>query len=1089
MKKRLFFLATFLLTLLYGVTFAQERTVSGTVTGEGGDSLPGATVQIKGTTTGVVTDLDGKFKLSVPDADGTMLVISFVGMDNKEVEVGNQSIIDVVMSDAVELSEVVITALGFIEKRDNLGGSSVKIDAAAVAKSGEVGLIDGMAGRAAGVQIVKSSGDVGAGSYIQIRGQSSLSGGVQPLIVVDGVPIFNSSIGGGTAGVVQQSRMNDISSDDIENIEILKGASASALWGSRAANGVILITTKQGKAGKMKVTFRSTYSSDQINKNHPLQNTFGQGFNGNYSPTTGFSWGDKISERSGGADVVDQSSTYFLGDQTGTKYYPIVQKNDQTIFQDENFNKVFQTGSFWENSVAVSGGNDKATVYASISNLDQSGIIRNSDYSRTTLRANSTMKFGKKAALKTKFMYAKTKSNRIQRGSNLGGLFLGLLRNPADFDISDYRGTYYPNGDSGDAIPLRQRSYRRYLGNSSSAIYNNPLWTIYEQKNLTDVDRLLGSVELSVNPMEGLTLIARTGIDSYTDKRLTYFPPGTGGEGGGQVTQTVLRETQLQNFFFAKYDKDLTDDITFSVIVGLDFNSRSYNAVAVTATNLILNDPERIYLNTDNTTAEGRSASGNITQNIFTSGAFAQVNLGFQDMIYLNLTGRQEVSSTYNGSIFFPSADVAFKFTELEALKNNAILSFGKLRIAYGQVGIQPGRAYSTRNYYTGANASDGGWGGALNADFFGGSFIISSGKGNPNLQAEVKTEFEVGTDLRFMGDKIRLSATYYKNQNDNALMDARLAPSTGFTTEYRNVGKLENKGFELEFGMDLYSSNDFKASLNANINANRNKVLDLNGTESLFLAGFTGSSSRIVEGQPIAVLWGGKWDRGEGGDLILDGRGFPQPAAAEGILGDPNPDWRGGLGATFSYKDLSLSFLFETFQGADMWNGTRGVLNFFGRSAESANETTISAADAASTITYNGGSVAANYAPNNDGTYTFRGNLQDFGAGNVALDQSWYTSTGGGFGPVGEQFVDDASWTRLRNVTLSYSLNTEAFRNATKLSSVEFSLTGRNLWLSTDWVGIDPETNLTGVTAGRGLEYFGNPNTKSFLFSIKINY
>ena len=1097
------------LLMVTTMLWAQDRTVSGTVTSvDDGSTLPGVNVVVKGTTNGSVTDIDGNYKISVPE-DGATLVFSFIGLESQEVEIGTRSVIDVQMaSDVKQLSEVVVTALGFEDKRDNLGISVSKVEAEAIVNAGETGVINALAGKASSVQIIRSTGDPGAGSYIQIRGQSTLTGGTQPLIVIDGVPTFNSSLNAGssTGGVSEQSRLNDLSSDDIASMQVLKGANAAALWGTRAANGVIVITTKKGSGqkGKVNINLRSTYSIDEINKNHPLQTTYGQGSSGYYSPTSAFSWGDKIAERSGGADVVDQTGTYFLGDQTGTKYYPVTggsgldshgDKNDRTVYQEDNFAQIFDKGHYFENALNLSGGDgDGGTYFASISNLSQDGIMQGlSDYRRTTARFNFEKKMNKVVTVGANSQYTNSFSNRVQKGSNLAGLFLGALRTAPDFDISDYTGTQFsgptdPAGTSG-----LHRSYRRYLG-ATNPVYNNPLWTLNKQRNESTVNRFLVNGKVQVDATEELSFIGRVGFDSYTDKRLTYFPKNSGAESAGWAGWDLISESQVNFDAMARYAHDFSESLTFNAVVGWNVNSRNRDWLWTNWSGFTLADDG--YLNPNNG-PQGNQDPGSSFRVIKSNALYTDINFGISESVFVNLAGRYEVASSFSKGFFFPAANVAWQFTQLSALSGNSILSFGKMRVGYGQVGVQPG-AYQGLQYYSSAYPEDGGWGGALDPALFGsGTFRVDGTLGNENIEPEIKKEFEVGTDLRFWEDRVRLSYSYYSNKNENALFFADFAASTGFDSQYGNKGSLENKGHEIDFGFDLFSQGDFKWTVVANWSTNKNKVTNLFGTESIFLNGFTGSSSRIVEGQPIGVLWGGRWDRVDLDDnnsaLILDENGFPQSASSEGILGDPNPAWRGGLGSNLSWKGVSLSFLFESFQGAEYWNGTRGVLNYFGRSAGTDVETTVSASEAATIVNYSGNDLATYYAgtpsENGDGSITFRGKLEDFGNGQVALDQAWYTSTGGGFGPVGEQFVDDASWTRLREVSVGYLLNSEGFRNATKLQSVSISLSGRNLWLKTNWEGIDPETNLTGVTTGRGLEYFSNPNTKSFMFTLKVNY
>ena len=1073
----------FLLTFMFlsSVLFsalAQERTITGTVlSGEDDSPLPGVNVLVKGTSTGSITDIDGNFSIKVDETAKTM-VFSFIGFQSQEVEIGSRSVFNISLaSDAEQLQEVVITALGFEQSADNLGSTSSQIDGSPIIQSGETGVMNGMQGKAAGVRITRNSGDPGSGSYIQIRGQSTITGSSQPLIIVDGIPISNSSIAGSqatTAGVTQQSRLNDINPNDIESVQILKGASAAALWGSRAANGVILIKTKSGAKGRTNISFKSTLSLDRISVQQPLQDKFGQGSGGNYSPTASASWGDKISERSGGPDVFDTSGQFFRADD-GTEYYPILEKNSRETFNESNFDQIFGNGYFIDNNLSFSGGNEQTQYFASLSNLDQKGIAQNnSDYVRSTVRFNVNHKFSDLLSINSKSTYVNTTSNRTQTGSNLNGIYLGLLRTPADFDNTHYKGDYFSGPDAAPVVN-RQRSYRRYLANNPNPIYNNANWTINELTNSSVVDRFITSTEIKLKPTNWFDLTARGGVDFYEDFRQTNFPVHSAGSNApGRYTEELIREREFNLDIIGRFSKDFTPDLSTTFITGFNINDRKYLRIGAEMQNFILQFGPTDF---SNALPENIGAI-DFERTIRTSRWYNTMEIGFKDQLYVNLSGVFESASTFgelsDNTFFYPAADAAWKFTELPGLRNNNVLSFGKLRASWGRVGQQPA-AYRTRTNFVSA-AYGTGWGDLTDAAFYGGGFVQSATQGNPFLTPEIKTEWELGTDLRFLNDKASLSFTYYQNNIDGLLFDVLVAPSTGFAERYDNAAEMENKGIEIEDSYRFIDKGDFNASVNFNYNRNRNKVLSLAGTESLGLAGFTNAGTRAVVGQQLGVLWGGLWARNEDGSFILDDNGFPTVAPEAGVMGDPNPDWRGGAGLTLNYKALSLNVLFETFQGADISEATRGVLYTFGRHEDNGNEV-----------------VPAQEIRNYEGTVfpageLVRGNIADFGAGPVLLDEEWYTGLGSGFGSVREQFVGDGSWTRLREITLSYTLNTPGFREKTKLSSMQFSLTGRNLILWTPVRGIDPETSLTGGF-GQGLEYFTNPGTRSFLFSVAFNY
>ncbi len=427
------------------ILMAQERTITGVVSDDK-EPLIGASILIKGTDSGTITDFDGSYSLKVPD-DNAVLVFSYTGYAEQEITVGTRSTIDVTLAEGLQLDEVVVTALGIPVKKDELGSTYSSINADAAKQSGETGVINSLAGKASGVKISRSNGDPGAGSSIQIRGANTIGGNTQPLIVVDGIPFSNENANGigntSVAGVSQQSRLNDINPDDIKSMNILKGASAAAVWGAQAANGVIVITTKKGRnQDKIDVSYGATVSIDEISEKHPLQSTFGQGSGGNWRENNSRSWGDKIADRAGGEDELDTEGSYFEA-ADGTLHYPIETKNSQDTYVDKNFDQVFRTGSSVNHTLSISGGGDKGTFYFSMANLDNKGIVKQSFYDKLNLGFNTTYKFNDKLSVRGKVNYIKSKANRVQQSSNVNGLYLGLLRGAPDVDIEDYIVTYH----------------------------------------------------------------------------------------------------------------------------------------------------------------------------------------------------------------------------------------------------------------------------------------------------------------------------------------------------------------------------------------------------------------------------------------------------------------------------------------------------------------------------------------------------------------------------------------------------------------------------------------------------------------------
>ena len=1057
-----------------------QNTISGTIR-DGNGPLPGANVIEVGTNNGVSTDFDGNFEISV--SDGASLEISYTGYFTQTIEVGNQSSFDILMEeDTEQLDEVVVTSLGFTEKRDKLGSTYSVVSTGAVQRSGEATFANALSAKAAGLSVTRSSGDPGAGSRIRIRGANTILGSSEPLIIVDGSPL-NSSItkivngGSSSSGAVNfGSRLNDINPADIASVQVLKGASAAALWGSRAANGVIVITTKEGQSGKAKITFSTTYSFDEISERIPRQNVWGQGQNGIYSPTKAESWGDYIPDRAGGADAVNTSGGFFTS-QNGNVYYPITTKNSRETYIEENFNAAFQTGTFIQNDLNISGGNDKNTYFFSLTNLQQEGIIRGSTYDRTNIRFNYNAKLNDIMDLSNKVAYTYTSANMTQGNSNVGGIQLGHLRTPADFDNRDYIGVY--TNSSGEEFPRRHRSYRRYLGNNENPIYNNPLWTTKEQLSLNQVNRITVTPQLTIKPKEWLQLITRANIDFADDRRTFFFPRGSAGSSitinrrVGSYLEDEIATRDYNIDFIGRGEFSLTDNIDLTAIVGWSLNDRKYNRSSGSISDFLVNATKR-------TTALNSSQESSTFENAksFTRSnrGYAVLNFGINDELFVNVTGAVEASSTIKGSFFYPAADVAWDFTN-SALESS-IISFGKLRASYGIVGVQPaphrfdtlaegGFSYSTY--------SD-----PLVIDSFGGGFRLDNNLGNPDLKPEMKTEWELGTDLRFFNNDLTFSFTYYNNKIEDILLNVSLSPSSGFSTQYGNFGAMKNKGYEIDLGWNAIQKQDLNLNTTLNWSKNVNEVTDLYGTSVVNMSPGASVQSVALVGSPLGTLFGTGSRTNPDGSFDLDENGFPQITSSFVVLGDPNPDWRAGLGFNLSYKKLNLNVVLEHSQGGEFSPRTLHVLKRFGTTTETANRVTLTEP----LVNVKGTTFPA-------GT-TVRGNIKDFGGGNVLLDEQWYRrSIGGGFGDnqAYNFSIYDATWTKLREISLSYTLDSPSLKSTIGLSSVRFTLTGRNLININNIPGIDPEVNQYGTGNALGLDYFTNPQTQSTLLGVTFNF
>ena len=1048
--------------------------ISGVVLDENGGPLPGANVVIENTSTGVSTDFDGNFTINANS--GQVLVISYIGYNSEYITVGNQDSITVSLQLDNELEEVVVTALGFAAVRDQQGSTSSVIATDDVIRSAEPTVVNALSGKASGVRITRSNGDPGAGSTIRIRGANTIDGSIQPLIIVDGVPMDNTTsyaggnnITGSNGGVTQGSRLNDINPNDIESVQVLKGASAGALYGSKAANGVVVITTKKGSRGEAKITFKSSYSFDEISERIEMQDTWGQGRSGVFGTNRAESWGDWIPGRSGSMDTY-KSGAFFTA-ENGTVYKAIDDKNSTQTYVDENFDSVFGTGHALQNDLTISGGGDNSTYFFSLGHLDQDGMIKNATYERTNARLNYEAKLNDKITLSSKMAYTFTKSNRIQQSSNVSGLMLGLLRTPPDFDGRDYKGTYTSSG--GTEYVNRGRSYRKPIGQSSNQSYTNPLWTVNEQTSLTKVNRITVTPQLTIKPTNWFSIITRGNVDVADDKRTYFFPVGdASSRANGQFQEDVLDIRNSSLDIIGKANFDLADNINLTATAGWSYNDRKYNRISGNITGFLVNSSKQT---TALNTSSEASSFDNYRSFRRSNRGYGVLNLDVANELFLNVSGALESASTIDGSFFYPAADVAWVVTE-SAIESDAI-SFAKLRGSWGQVGVQP----SAHKFET---LAEGGFGYStysdpLDSNLFGGGFRLDNNLGNPNLEPEIKTEWEIGADLRFLDDRMSLSFTYYDNIIEGILLDVTLSPSSGYATQYGNYGEMTNIGMEIDWGYDIIDEADFGLSTAINWSRNDNEVTDLYGTETINLSPGASVSSRAIVGHPLGTLYGTGSKTNPDGSLDLNSNGFPQITSSPIVLGDPNPDWRAGVSMNMRYKKWRLNAVLEHSHGGEFSPRTLWVLNRFGTTAETANRLTLDQP----LVNYRGNTIAA-------GT-TVRGNIKDFGGGPVLLDENWYrTGIGGGFGDnqAYNFSIADATWTKLRDLSLSYIWDDSRIKSL-GLSDVILTFTGRDLININEVDGIDPEINTKGVSVAQGVEYFTNPQTKGFLFSLTINY
>ncbi len=1043
--------------------YAQQRTVTGTITdNESGEPVPGVSIVIKGTSTGTVSDINGKYQIGVQE--GAVLVFQGVGLVQQEVTVGAQSVIDLIMQiDTRQLGEVVITAVGIESDKRTLGYSIQSVKSEDIVSSRETNLVNALNSKVAGVQVVSSAGSPGASANIRIRGNTSITGNNSPLFVVDGIPISNGTSGNGVGGVDNSNRAIDLNPNDIESLTVLKGPAATSLYGIRAANGAVIVTTKRGKSGKPRISITSAFTADRVNQLPELQSTYAQGrpvegVSTWRGPETfeGFSWGPRIStlEFDGDTDYPYDRNGRLV--PTGTGNGIAARAYDPYTF--------FVTGNTWDNNISVNGGTDAARYFVSVGYLTQNGVVPNADFQRITARANIDFKISEKITSGISVGYTNSGGNRIQRGSNISGVMLGLLRNTPTFDIGNgLEGREAADDPSTYQLPDgTQRSYR-------AGIYDSPYWTVNKNPFEDDVNRIIGNVNVGYQALDWLKFSYKAGIDFYVDRRLSALDVNSADTPDGAVFTSSQNVTFLNSDALAIISKKLSDDFQLDAVVGHNYFEQNFNTQ--TGTGLALGIPGLFNFNNASTLQTSEAISSRKVH-----GVFADVKLSWRDMLFLNLSARNDWSSTLpkdNNSILYPAVSLGFAFSELLPQSNG--FTYGKLRLSYGEVG-NDAPLFATDNYFNSVVAGGDGFISALSAPINGiGAFELATLAGNNQIVPELTKTFEVGGEFRFLKDRITLDVTYYNSRSEGQIIGVDLSAATGFTSVIQNAGTIENSGIEILLqGTAIMptSADGFRWDIDVNFTSFKNTVTELaEGVERIGLAGFTSTSSNVIAGEPYGVIFGSRYRRNDAGQLIVGANGWPLLASTDGPIGDPNPDFLLGIRNTFTWKGISVSALLDIREGGDVWCGTCGILDYFGTSQRSADTREITG-------------------------FVFPGVQEDGSVNTVPVDFANPASVNGvndfryvryGFGGVSEDSMFDGSWIRLRELTISYSLPSSLFSSGF-VKGVNFSLTGRNLFLITDFPGVDPETNLTGASNGIGLDYFNMPNTKSYGFSVKVD-
>ena len=1065
--KRVFYLIAVVFATVVVAT-AQDRAITGTITDNDGSAIAGAIVKVKGTKTGTFSRSNGGY--TVKASTGSVLVFSFIGKKTQEVTVGESSTINVRLSgDGSKESEVVVTAIGLNRSKKSLGYSTQEVGAEQITNSRESNIVNSLASRVAGVQVNNSTGVPGASSFIRIRGSSSLTGNNQPLFVIDGIPIDNSQLASeATQGSVAYSnRAMDLDPNSIESMNILKGPAATALYGIRAAGGAVIITTKKGRPnedGKVNINVNASWAFDEVNKLPELQNKWSQGAGGRYAFSSGASrsWGASIDTLYYDGNVNSRHDR--RGSIVGASAAP---SGASKVTAIDPYASFFKTGMTQNQSVTMSGGSSAANYLVSFANLTSEGVVPNSEWSRRNVKVSSSAAVAKNVTASANINYVNSGGVRIQQGSNISGVMLALLRTPPTFDNA--------NGLSGtDALAKNSAAYRYSDGTQrtyrNGAGYDNPFWTVNENIFEDNVNRLFGNAQIDWSILPELSLMYRIGIDYYNDSRIQTYAKGAKAYPSGRMFTDDNTLSDITSDLILTYNVDLTDDIHLQALVGQNLYSINFNFNYVQADGVGNPDAAR-----DPNNYAGTTVSQGLSRKR-TMAYYTDLRFDYQNSLFFNFTGRNEWSTTLpeaNNSFFYPSVSVAAVLTELLPDLKSDELTFVKLRANYATVG-KDAPIFGTATGFGRASYSDG-WTNGVTFPFGG---LIGYTRGDnlasTNLRPEQTTSTEFGLDIALFDNRVSLDLTYYNQMSEDQIFSVPIANSSGYSTQLMNAGAISNNGIEAVLNLGIVRSNDFNWDMSVNFTKNNIKVERLaDGVDNIGLGGFVGSSVRAVAGQPYGSIFGFGWERSSDGKILIDNDtnsadyGYPIMNYEEQAFGSANPDWMMGIRNTFTWKGITLSAQLDIRQGGVMWNGTRGALYFFGTHKETENRT--------GTKVFEGVLASDATTPNNI---------------EVPYGEGWLSlNNGNGFyGSNTEDFVEDASWVRLRELTLSYAIPS-SIMESTPFSGLTVTFTGRNLWLQTAYTGVDPETSLQGASNAQGLDYFNMPSTKSYVMAFSLNF
>ncbi len=1065
MKRKLMLLMT-CLTIGFGLANAQVKKVTGHVTSDE-DGLPvvGASVLVKGTNVGTVTDIDGNFTLSNVPSSAETLVISFIGLESQEVDA--KPVVNVVLkSDSEILDEVVVTAMGISREKKALAYAVQDVKGEELTQAASTSLSSALQGKVSGVDITPSSGMPGASSQIVIRGVRSFTGDNTPLYVVDGMPISSSADidtdvrnTGSVAGADFANRAVDIDPNDIESINILKGQAASALYGMRASNGVIVITTKSGKnaaKGKPSVTFSTNLSFEKVSTLPEFQKEYAQGTDGTYSPYASTAWGPKISELANDATYggnTDNKYTQQYGMHEGMYYVPqraAAGLDPWAVPQAyDNAKNFFETGVSWSNNVNVAQAFDKGYYSFSLGNSMSNGIIPNTGMDRYNVKLNATANLTDNwtTGFSGNFITSKIK----KQSSGNEGVVATVYGAPSSYDFNGI-----PSHIEGD--PYTQNNYR-------SSTFNNAYWATENNSFVERSQRFFGNAyvqyknDFGTDNRHVLTGKYQLGADAYSTIYSDNYGYGDQSYSTGYSRQDDYQITEMNSLFTLTYDWKINEDFDFNLMYGNEWVDKSTRTTTAQGYNFNFAGWNHI----GNATT---FQAGQTTVKKRTVGNFANLSLSWKSMLYLNATLRNDIVSSMprgNRSFTYPSVSLGWIFTELPFLKHNSVLTFGKIRGSYAEVGMA-GEYFE--NYYAVPEYGGGFSGGTPIQYPFGSvtSYVPNYRIYDPNLKPQNTKSYEIGFDLALWHGLLSLNYTYSRQNVKDQIFAVPLSTSTGYSEMVTNGGAIHTNAHEITLTVNPIDRKNVYWDFGFNFSKIDNYVDELaEGVESIMLGGFVTPQVRASIGDKFPVIYGTGYLRNENGDIVVDENGLPQAGAPQ-VIGKISPDFRLGFNTTLELFKFRLSAVFDWKQGGQMYCGTMGVLDYYGVTQRSADLRNMDE------FLFELPAVKQNA----DGTYS----PNDIKIkGENAYD---YLDT---LNQIDEASVYDNSFIKLREISLSYPVLDKKFLHITA------NVFARNILIWSELPGLDPEATLGNNNMAGAFERFSLPGSSSYGFGLTFKF